>query len=206
MDSDWAAENLRTIRTLMERSTVYRRALAPIMLWSGAVGTAAAAAGIGLHVEDLPGFGFFWFGVAALALAGAFVIARRQAFKDQDPFWSPPTRRVAQALLPALTAGFLTALLLALERDDDLRPHFVLVCLFFYGAALHAAGFFMPRGIKLLGWLFIGGGALCLALIKGLEPDLEARDAHLVMGLFFGLLQLAYGGYVSVTGRRGPSV
>ncbi|MDB6016752.1 MAG: hypothetical protein JWR19_1241, partial [Pedosphaera sp.] len=31
MKSDWAAEHLQTIRTLMERSAIYRRALAPVM-------------------------------------------------------------------------------------------------------------------------------------------------------------------------------
>ena len=38
MKPKWAEENLQTIRTLMERSAVYRRALAPIMLFAGALG------------------------------------------------------------------------------------------------------------------------------------------------------------------------
>ena len=46
MKPDWAEENLQTIRTLMERSAVYRRALAPIMLFAGAVGAAAAIIGM----------------------------------------------------------------------------------------------------------------------------------------------------------------
>ena len=46
MDSNWASEQLQTIRTLMERSAIYRRALAPIMLVAGAAGVVAA--GIGL--------------------------------------------------------------------------------------------------------------------------------------------------------------
>jgi len=44
---------------------------------------------------------------AFTAVAAAFLLVRLQAFKDSEPFWSPPTRRVAQALLPALAAGFL---------------------------------------------------------------------------------------------------
>ena len=50
-------------------------------------------------------FGALWLGTAAFVVAGAFLIARRQAIKDHEPFWSPPTRRVAQALLPPLLAG-----------------------------------------------------------------------------------------------------
>ena len=36
MNTNWAEENLKAIRTLMERSAVYRRALGPIMLMAGA--------------------------------------------------------------------------------------------------------------------------------------------------------------------------
>ncbi len=45
MEPKWAEENLQTIRTLMERSAVYRRALAPIMLFAGLLGVTAAATG-----------------------------------------------------------------------------------------------------------------------------------------------------------------
>ena len=39
--------------------------------------------------------------------------------------------------------------------------------LLFYGCALHAAGFFMPRGMKWFGWIYIGlaCGALCFLAI-----------------------------------------
>ena len=45
MESNWAAENLQTIRTLMERSAVYRRALAPVMTYVGVVGIIGGVAG-----------------------------------------------------------------------------------------------------------------------------------------------------------------
>ena len=83
---NWAAEHLQTIRTLMERSAVYRRALAPIMLFAGALGVAAAAAGLLFHLDSLRAFGALWLGTAVVVVAGAFLIARRQAFKDQRAF------------------------------------------------------------------------------------------------------------------------
>ena len=46
MQSDWAAENLQVIRTLMERSAIYRRALGPMTTFAGGLGTAAAIAGV----------------------------------------------------------------------------------------------------------------------------------------------------------------
>ena len=45
MDNHWAVENLQTIRTLMERSAVYRRALAPIMIFVGTVGIVGGLVG-----------------------------------------------------------------------------------------------------------------------------------------------------------------
>ncbi len=51
MQTDWAAENLRVIRTLMERGAVYRRALAPLV---GAVGLAGVAAALLAPFLPLP--------------------------------------------------------------------------------------------------------------------------------------------------------
>jgi len=60
MEANWAAEHLQTIRTLMERSALYRRALAPIMIFNGAVGTIAALLGVGIKIESPLSFILFW--------------------------------------------------------------------------------------------------------------------------------------------------
>src|SRR5208337_23114 len=109
MESNWAVDHLQTIRTLMERSAVYRRALAPIMIFNGVAGIAGGAAAFWLHIHSARGFVCFWGGVAMAALIGSFLLVRRQALKDSEPFWSPPTRRVAQALLPAFFVGMVMA-------------------------------------------------------------------------------------------------
>jgi hypothetical protein len=92
MEPNWAEENLKTIRTLMERSALYRRALAPIMLFAGTIGVLAAGLGLILHSDSPLEFGILWLSAALVAVTGAFYIARRQALKDTEPFWSPPTR------------------------------------------------------------------------------------------------------------------
>src|SRR5436309_1681719 len=96
MESNQAAEHLQTIRTLMERSALYRRALAPIIAFNGLVGVAAAVAGLSFKIDAPRAFIVFWAGVGCAALAGSFLLVRRQALKDAEPFWSPPTRRVTQ--------------------------------------------------------------------------------------------------------------
>jgi len=197
MESNWAVENLQTIRTLMERSAVYRRALAPIMIFAGILGVTAAMAGLLFHLDSMRAFGALWLGTAVVTIAGAFLIARRQALKDSEPFWSPPTRRVTQALLPPLTAGMCLGFVFVFV---GLVNAIVLtfIWLLFYGCALHAAGFFMPRGMKLFGWIYIGLACGILCFLVVVQPEVEI-NAHWLMGFFFGVLHLAYGAYLYLT-------
>ena len=113
METNWAAEHLQTIRTLMERSAVYRRALAPIMTCAGVLGITGGIVGRTLKIQAAEQFVMFWGGVAVAAVVAAFLLVRRQALKDAEPFWSPPTRRVAQGLLPPLFIGMIAGILSA---------------------------------------------------------------------------------------------
>ena len=66
---------------------------------------AAAAIGLIQHLDSNRAFGTLLARHGSHCCSGAFLIARRQALKDREPFWSPPTRRVTQALVPPLLAG-----------------------------------------------------------------------------------------------------
>jgi len=203
MEPNAAAEHLQVIRTLMERSALYRRTLAPIMLYVGAVGTVAGLGGLVIGIDRLAGFYAWWLSAAVLALAGAFLIARRQAVRDGEPFWSPPTLRVTEAMAPPLAAGLVLSLALPMFEAAPPRGLFVLANTLFYGCAVHAAGFFMPRGMKLFGWVVILLSAAGSAGIAVLEPAVAGtRLAHAVMGGVFGALHLAYGAYLYATERR----
>ena len=201
MESNWAADNLLTIRTLMERSALYRHALAPVMLWAGVIGSLTTTAGLLFHLNSPRPFGALWLGAAVVVIAGAFFIVRRQALKNSEPFWSPPTRRVAQALAPPLTAGMILGVIFSLVPtggfvDFTLLLPFLWALL--YGCALHAAGFFMPRGVKWFGWVYVGLASGSLLFLTIIRPDVDI-NAHWLMGFFFGALQLAYGIYLYFT-------
>ena len=217
MDTNWAAEHLQVIRTLMERSAVYRRALAPVMILNGALGAAGAITGLATEVDTPRKFILYWVCVAAVALTGSLFLVRRQALKASEAFWSPPTRRVTQAMLPALAAGgiitaiayFTTATLTPdTSRINGVSADYVTCMVWLpagwiilYGCAFHAAGFFMPRGMKLFGWLFVLGG--CSLLAMGIPRSMHRLEhAHATMGFFFGLLHLAYGTYLYFTEKR----
>jgi hypothetical protein len=205
MESNWAAENLQTIRTLMERSAIYRRALAPVTTYVGIVGIAGGAAGQLLKMVNGGVSVVYWMLVSLVAIAGAFLLVRRQALKSGEPFWSPPTRRIAQAMFPPLLVGCVLGIIAAMLSAGNPGTGKELVILMpawglLYGLALNAAGFFMPRGIKLFGWAFI---ILSLGLFLGQPIFPQAQNyGHAIMGVLFGCSHLTYGIYLYFTESR----
>ena len=207
MQSDWASENLQVIRTLMERSAVYRRALAPVMGLAGATGLAAGALGVALGYKTSRPLAAYWAAVALVCLAEAFLLVRRQAARKLEPFWSPPTRRVARAVAPAFFMGLVVAILFFVVNVDDSDEVLALPVLWMalYGLAMHAAGFFMPRGFRLFGWIFILCAVAGLGCMLGFDSagDLPWANPNIVMGAIFGGGHAAYGIYLHFTEKSG---
>jgi hypothetical protein len=203
MHPSWATEHLLVIRTLMERSAIYRRALAPIVLSLGVLGLAAAALGLALHLQAARTFVMYWSGVGLVGVTGAYLLARQQALKDAEAFWSAPTRRVTQALLPPLFVGLVASTAAALSAQDGrLASWIVPIWMVLYGCAFHAAGFFMPRGMKLFGWGFIVFGCSLGVRLAFLKEGASLSLGHGMMGASFGGLHLAYGIYLYFTEKR----
>lgn len=205
VDENAARDHLTTIRTLMERTALYRRALAPVMFTVGTIGTAAGLIAYSFLKETPRAFAFYWLGVALAATAIAFFLIRRQAFANREVFWSPPTRRVFAAMSPAIFAGAAVVGPLVNIHQDGTMIAVALppLWLVLYGCAIHSAGFFMVRGIRLFGWGFVIAGllvALSAANPHLIEPSI--RLAHLVMTATFGLGHLAYGAYLHFTEKR----
>jgi hypothetical protein len=203
MDSEWASSQLHTIRTLMERSAVYRRALAPVMIAAGVIGALAGFVPLWVNLRSNRAFALYWAGVSVVALAATYLLVRRQALRDQEPFWSPPTRRITQALVSPFIGGATVAILLiAFDHLLGLAAwHAAAAWLVLYGCALSAAGFFTPRGLGAFGraLLLVGCAAL---LISPVVPGDPAEAAHYLMATTFGVLHLAYGIYLYFTERR----
>jgi hypothetical protein len=142
-------------------------------------------------------------------MAGSFFLVRRQALKESEPFWSLPTRRVTQAMLPPMLAGLMVAAVMLARASSaagiggglEKLLWLPLTWVVLYGCAFHAAGFFMPRGMRLFGWAFIVGG--CGLFAAGFPDWMRPLDyAHGVMGFFFGGLHLAYGVYLYFIEQR----
>jgi hypothetical protein len=207
MNPKWAEENLQTIRTLMERSAIYRRALAPIMILCGVIGIFCGVAGWGLGINSTRGFVFLWIFAAALSLASSLLLARRQAIKDSEPLWSAPTKRIAQALFPPFFIGLLISVVWVSQERFELHTDnfaLIIIWLLFFGFAVHSAGFFMPRGVKRFAWMFIIVGCVLLLAPELQLEALQNRSPHLLMAAIFGGLHLAYGIYLYFTEKKTP--
>ena len=210
MQSNWAEENLQVIRTLMERAGLYRRALAPVMLSVGMLGVGGWWVGNQMRSDTLSGFVGLWFGVAAVAVAAAALIIRRQALRSEEPFWTPPTKRVVFALLPPLVAGALLVVSSCVAGlDTSSSSGLVVAWPMLYGCALHSAGQFISRGVRLLGWAFILSSVLIghLHLFGAAGMDSNGRLAlwfqpNAMMGLTFGGLHLLAAAYLYITEKR----
>lgn len=175
----------------MERSALYRRALAPVMTYVGIVGILAALIAQYLHVETHLQFEFFWLGVAAIAVGGTLLLVRRQAIKQGEAFWSPPAWRIALAMQPGLSAG----LVLGFCGKDNLYA--VIIWSVCYALALHAAGFFTLRGIRWFAWLLLAGAVGNAIRLTG-----DSLPASILMGMQFGLTHLVCGIYLYFTERK----
>ena len=205
MQTDWATENLQIIRSLMERSAVYRRALAPVMAAIGLTGILAAVLGALLHFTTARAFVAFWLAAGIVCVAEAFLLTRRQALLDDEAFWSPPARRVARALSPSFFAGFIAGLPFLVCNTPPTQSIWPLApaWMILYGCGLHAAGFFMPRGVKLFAWAFVLCGCGLGFAGLSLGGRLSLSDANWAMGALFGGSHWAYAVYLRFTQKDG---
>ena len=201
MSAQWAEENLDTIRTLMERVSVYRRALAPVAITVGLLGLAAAGLATAMGWTGEGRFAGYWLAVAVVVLSAVVVLVRRQALRDKEKILSPPIRRVVQALAPMLLAGLGLGVLEVLAREHRDSIRLIALWMVLYGGALHAAGFFMQRGLRWLGLIFVFFGSICLCLHElGHVPVLKGNP-HWLMGWAFGANHLVYGLYLKLTAK-----
>ena len=91
MNEAAAREDLQTIRTLMERAAIYRRALAPMMLAAGVLGVVAAAVGWSVPLAEAPGFLALWVGTAVVVVGISSALIRRG--RDTCLLYTSPSPR-----------------------------------------------------------------------------------------------------------------
>lgn len=199
-----AAEDLRVIRTLMERATIYRAISAPTALVAGLLSIFTAGAiflnnetrfSIGQQISSRE-FAFVWIVVLVLSLSANAFFIRREAQRTGRPFLSPAMKLALRAIIPylvipaAVTVWFFSTGYLG---NQDLL--LVVAWAAFYGLALLSTTLFAPQSLVLLGWAFLLTGIAIPLIDRAIETDFSADIPNLVMGITFGLYHLVYAAF-----------
>src|SRR6476646_457030 len=193
-----AEEDLRVIRSLMERATVYRAISAPAALVAGFLSIFAAAA---IYLNGQTGinrlaqgraFAAIWLIVLILAVAANAFFIWREAKKDGRAFISSGMKLSLLAITPnLLIPAVVTLWFLVSGYKGATEQELVLVLISFYGLALLSTALFAPRSLVCLGWAFLLT-ALALPALRNAVGDLPANLPNMAMGITFGLYHLIY--------------
>lgn len=209
-----AEENLRVIRSLMEKATIYRAISAPSALVGGVLAVIAGALLVG-PLRDAAGhppvFFATWLGALAVAAVMNAFFLRRDAARRGDPFVSAGMRMALTALAPTHVTAAVATVIAALCANGFLIAGLYLIlpgiwCVL-HGLGLLATGHFAPRSIVRLGWCFLAVGlgitGCILANPRGLffagDPS---RTANAVMAITFGGFHIIY---AALTWPRGAA-
>ena len=195
-----AEEDLRVIRSLMERATVYRAISAPAALVAGLLSIFAAST---IYLNDQTrlrinrpvqgrAFAAIWLIVLAIAVATNAFFIWREAKKDGRPFISSGMKLSLRAIAPnLLIPAAITVWFLVSGYKGATEQELVVAWIAFYGLALLSTGLFAPRSLVCLGWAFLLT-ALALPALKNAVGDLPANLPNIAMGITFGLYHLIY--------------
>jgi hypothetical protein len=195
-----AEENLRVIRSLMEKATIYRAISVPTALVGGLVSVLVGMALRWYGSQDWEGpdahkeivYLLAWLAVLAVTGAANAWFIWRDAQRRQEPFISPQMKKALWALFPPLLCAAFGTMVISTSRDmnrEDYLPSMWMMC---YGLALLATAHFAPSSIPRLGWVFLFAGIASSWLLHDriLLSSLDVLNA--LMMLTFGCFHLIY--------------
>jgi hypothetical protein len=200
-DRSRAEEDLRVIRTLMERATVYRAISAPTALVGGTLSILSAVL---IHLSDYPEstlgrvirpreFAFIWIDVLVLTVIANVFFVWREAKSSGRPFISSGMRLALRAIAPNLIVPALfTIWFLKVGFLGAVELELVVIWVVFYGLALLSTALFAPRSLAILGWAFLLTGVSVPVIANAAAEGLPDDVPNVVMGLTFGLYHLIY--------------
>ncbi|MCW1885278.1 hypothetical protein OKA04_11105 [Luteolibacter flavescens] len=200
-----AAEQLRVIRTMMERATIFRALSGEAALIGGAMSLAA-----GWISEDRHGWkwGSVWLGGLAIVLVFAIWQLLRAAHAHKRIVWSHGLKVALRGATPSLVVGGFVGLLYLRSGMPGAEMLSACFWILHYGLALLAIREFAPKSMIWLGLAFLIVGLAALAgmtLFQTMQPMLAKVGASGLMAITFGGFHLLYGAAIVTTTRRdGP--
>jgi len=183
-----AADNLRFIRSAMERASSFTAVPGRGGVAMGA--TALVAAAVSLRAKTPDAWLGVWLAEACIAVSiGVWAMARK-ARRNGSELFSGPARRFLLTLTPPLGAGAVLTLVLAREGQVALLPG---IWLLLYGTAVVTGGAMSVRTVLVMGALLMLLG--CAAL----SSPTSFGTAYLAAG--FGVAHIAFG--LAIARRHG---
>jgi hypothetical protein len=205
-DSDSASRQLRVIRSLMERATIYRSISAPTALVGGLLSLGGfATAYYAKHDRHHPlspsEFLIVWLVILGLTCFTNVIFLSRGSALRGEPFFSSGMKCAFLSLAPAF---FSAAVLTPLMSHHPI--HLALLWITLYGIGLLATQHFAPRSLVILGLTFFLTGCGLLVAWKHLfmpNPHIEpsALVVSGIMAATFGGFHLAYAAAVWALGE-----
>lgn len=177
--SERAEENLRFIRSAMEKAGVFTGISGIGCILVGV--TALAAAWLAARQPDPQSWFSIWMVELVLAIGVALLFTFLKSRRQGKSLRQVTIRKLLAAFLPAMFVGALLTLVLHQEQLISLLPG---VWLSLYGAAVVTAGAWSVRVLPLMGMMFMVLGATAL---------LAPGHADWLMALGFGGLHMLFG-------------
>lgn len=156
-----AAEDLKVIRKLMERSSTYELLSARVGVASGLIAWAGV---LFLWITQLDGpwaYGLVWAGVFVGSLGSVVMCVLQRAQERNEAAWSPTARAVATALVPPFLVGVVLSAWFFARGEHLVMPGIWMLC---YACGALATKPYAPEPIRWLGWVMLILGAVTLAL------------------------------------------
>ncbi|MBX3244370.1 MAG: hypothetical protein KF685_07920 [Acidobacteria bacterium] len=178
--SDRAMDNLRYIRDAMERSTSFTAVpgYGGILMGVTAIGAAYIANGQ-IYLRN---WLVVWITEAVLAASIGLLAMWQKSKIAKTSLVSVPARKFAMSFAPAIIVGaILTLGLWRFEHYNVMAGMWMLL----YGVAVINGGTYSVKAVPVMGWCFLGLGAITMALPKGFGDEM--------MALSFGLLHIIFG-------------
>ncbi len=198
-----AAEQLRAIRTMMERATIFRALSGEAALFGGAASLAA-----GWVSESRTGWawGSVWLvGLAVVLVFAVWQLFRTAAAKEKQ-VWSHGLQVALRGALPSLVAGGFLGLLYLKYGRVGCEISAASIWILHYGLALLAIREFAPKSMTWLGLAFLATGIAsfsAMTFVQTATPMLARLGPSGLMAATFGGFHLLYGAAIVTTTRRG---
>jgi uncharacterized protein (DUF2062 family) len=191
-DPDSASQQLRVIRSLMERATIYRSISAPTALVGGLLSLGGfAMAYYAKHDRHHPlsstEFLIVWLVILALTCLTNVIFLSRGAARRSESFFSAGMKCALTSVAPAFFSAAVLSCLL--HRPIDLA----LLWITLYGLGLLATQHFAPRSLVALGLtFFLTGCGLLVTWKHFFMPNPHVEPSALVVS---GIMAATFGGY-----------